>query len=129
MAFIKRLGYYLVGLSIGLIFLSIFLRKKSEETGTSFCYLPNCRVLKDLRSKPLLYSEEIKAMLANKTIDSTTVSNFLNNGDVNFSESDTEGKPCKTYIIEGKVKEKGAILTVKNCSSKVSIESFKLAEN
>jgi len=56
MGFIKRLGWYLLGLSVGLIFLVFFLKKKSDETGVSFCYLPNCRVLKDIRSKPLFSS-------------------------------------------------------------------------
>ena len=33
MPFLKRLGYFLVGLSLGLIFLAFFLRKKTDETG------------------------------------------------------------------------------------------------
>ncbi len=53
MAFLKRLGYYMVGLAIGIVILTFLLKKKTTETGTSFCYFPNCRVLKELRSKPL----------------------------------------------------------------------------
>ena len=63
MAFLKRLGFYLIGFSIGLVFLFFFLKKKSDETGASFCYLPNCRVLKELRSKPLAYSKQIDQMI------------------------------------------------------------------
>ncbi|MEP0212833.1 MAG: DUF4258 domain-containing protein [Cellulophaga sp.] len=126
MAFIKRLGWYLVGLSIGIVFLTFFLKKKSDETGTEFCYFPNCRVLKDLRSKPLSYSDEIKVLLNNKTIDSTTVSYFLNDGDIDFGNSDTKSTPCKTYKIEGLVKEKEAILTVINCTNKVVVDKIDL---
>lgn len=122
--FLKRLGYFLVGLSIGLIFLSIFLKKKSEETGVSFCYLPNCRTLKDIRSKPLSYSEEIKQLIANKELDTTSINSILLDGDVDFGKSDTKSVPCKTYFIEGTFKEKEAVLTVKNCESKAVVEKI-----
>ncbi|WBU89148.1 hypothetical protein [Cellulophaga omnivescoria] len=126
MAFIKRLGWYLVGLSIGIVFLTVFLKKKSDETGTEFCYFPNCRVLKDLRSKPLSYSNDIQVLLNNKTIDSTTVAYFFNNGDIDFGNSDTKSTPCKTYKIEGLVKEKQAILTVINCTDKVVVDKISI---
>ncbi|ADY30791.1 MULTISPECIES: hypothetical protein [Cellulophaga] len=128
MAFIKRLGWYLVGLSIGIVFLTFFLKKKSDETGTEFCYFPNCRVLKDLRSKPLSYSNDIKTLLNNKTIDSTTVAYFLNDGDIDFGNSDTKSTPCKTYKIEGLIKEKEAVLTVINCTDKVVIDKIDLSK-
>ncbi|SNQ43616.1 hypothetical protein [Cellulophaga lytica] len=128
MAFIKRLGWYLVGLSIGIVFLTFFLKKKSDETGTEFCYFPNCRVLKDLRSKPLSYSNDIKTLLNNKTIDSTTVAYFLNDGDIDFRNSDTKSTPCKTYKIEGLIKEKEAVLTVINCTDKVVIDKIDLSK-
>ena len=122
--FLKRLGFFLVGLSIGLVFLAVFLRKKSDETGVSFCYLPNCRTLKDIRSKPLTYSEEIKQLINNKELDSTIISSFLLDGDVDFGDSDTKSKPCKTYLIQGEVHQKEAILTVSNCASKARVESI-----
>ena len=59
MAFLRRLGWYLVGLSIGIVFLVFFLKKKSGEEGIDFCYFPNCRVLKDMRSKPLTFGEAL----------------------------------------------------------------------
>ena len=122
--FIKRLGFFLVGLSIGLIFLAVFLKKKSDETGVSFCYLPNCRTLKDIRSKPLSYSEEINQLILNKELDSTIINSFLFDGDVDFGKSDTKSTPCKTYLIEGEVNQKEAVLTVKNCASKALVESI-----
>ncbi|SFW22201.1 hypothetical protein [Cellulophaga fucicola] len=126
MAFIKRLGWYLVGLSIGIVFLTFFLKKKSEDTGTEFCYFPNCRVLKDLRSKPLSYSDEIKVLFTNKSLDSTAVAHFLTDGEIDFGSSDTKSTPCKTYKIEGLVKEKEAVLTVVNCTNKVLVDKIKI---
>ncbi len=124
MAFVKRLGFYLFGLAIGLIFLSIFLKKKSEETGVSFCYLPNCRVLKDLRSKKLSYSNDIQNAIREKQIDSLQINQFLLDGDVDFGKSDTESKPCKTYFIENDLNDKTATLKIKSCNNKILIEAL-----
>jgi hypothetical protein len=119
--FIKRLGYFLVGLSIGIVFLAFFLKKKSDQTGVSFCYFPNCRVLKDLRSKPIYYSDRISEMLQNKEIDTLTINHFFREGEVNFGESDTKSKPCKTYIIEDEIESKVITLKVKNCPERITI--------
>ena len=126
MAFIKRLGWYLVGLSIGIVFLTLFLKKKSEETGAEFCYLPNCRVLKDIRSKKLSYSDEVQQLINNNQLDSLGIAHFLNDGDIDFGNSDTKSTPCKTYKIEGLLKEKEAVLIVKNCTNKVMIEQLEV---
>ncbi|MBD0849410.1 DUF4258 domain-containing protein [Maribacter arenosus] len=125
MAFLKRLGFYLFGLSIGLIFLSIFLRKKSEATGVEFCYFPNCRTLKDIRSKPLTYSGDIRAMMDNEQLDSLMISYFLTDGKVDFKNSDTKSKPCRTYIIEADVNKKKAVMTVRNCPDSSLIDKVK----
>ena len=123
MAFLKRLGFYLIGLSIGLVFLAFFFKKKSEETGIEFCYFPNCRTLKDIRSKPISYSDEIQVQLQNKQIDSTDISYFLNDGDIDFKKSDTKSKPCKIYFIKGELKGKDAVLKVRNCAEKAVLEN------
>jgi len=123
--FIKRLGYFMVGLSIGIVFLTFFLKKKSDETGVTFCYFPNCRVLKDLRSKPLYYSDQISEMLKIKEIDTLMIHNFFTEGDVNFGDSDTKSTPCKTYSIENVIADKMLILKVKNCPEKVTITELK----
>ncbi|MCM4163117.1 MULTISPECIES: DUF4258 domain-containing protein [unclassified Arenibacter] len=122
MAFLKRLGFFLFGLSIGLVFLTIFLKKKSEETGTEFCYFPNCRTLKDIRTKQISYSDAIGQMIRAKELDSTDINSFLHSGDVDFGKSETKTSPCKTYYIEGFVKDRAAILKVNNCSEKAVIE-------
>jgi len=128
MAFLKRLGFYLIGLSIGLVFLFFFLKKKSDETGVSFCYFPNCRVLKELRSKPFTYSKQIDQMVADQTLDTLTIDYFMNEGDVNFKKSNTKNTTCKTYLIEGVVKEKLMALTVKNCDSTVLIDKIQVLD-
>ncbi|CAM3619716.1 DUF4258 domain-containing protein [Zobellia roscoffensis] len=124
MDFLKRLGFYLIGLSIGIIFLTFFFKKKSEETGVSFCYFPNCRTLKNIRSKPMSYSEDVSRLFSKKQLDTLDIVNILRNGEVDFSNSETKTSPCKTYIIEGSIKDKEAILKVRNCQEKALLESI-----
>jgi hypothetical protein len=124
MAFLKRLGYYMIGLTIGILFLTLFLKKKTSETGTSFCYFPNCRVLKELRSKPFEYSDTISQLVSKKQLDSAEIALFFREGDVNFKESDTKATPCTSYLIEYEVKGKEASLQVYNCEALVRIEQI-----
>lgn len=115
MSFLKRLGFYLIGLSIGLVFLAFFLNRKKAQ----FCYLPNCRVLKELRSKPLSYSEAVLQQLDALALDTTDVLHFLTDGDVDFRASETKAKPCKIYEIEADIAEEPLLLRVQNCDSTV----------
>lgn len=126
MSFLKRLGFYLGGFAIGILFLALFLRKKSDETGVNFCYFPNCRTLKDIRSKSLYYSDAVQRQLSEKELDTMDIVFLLNEGNVDFSKSDTKSTPCKTYFIEGKQKDQKLSAWVKNCSEKASIESVSI---
>ncbi|RIV30690.1 DUF4258 domain-containing protein [Flagellimonas lutimaris] len=118
MAFLKRLGWYLVGLSIGLIFLVFILKKKSGEEGIDFCYFPNCRVLKDMRSKPLTFSESLPEQYQ----DTLMIQAFLQDGDVDFGKSDTKSEPCKTYFISHEYNGEELELKAKNCKNQVTVE-------
>ncbi|MFT6369089.1 MAG: hypothetical protein ACJAWH_000164 [Maribacter sp.] len=122
MPFIKRLGFYLFGISIGILFLAFFFKKKTQDTGVYFCYFPNCRTLKDIRSKPMYYSDEVSTQLLNKQLDSTDIVSLLTHGDVDFGSSETKSTPCKTYIIEGIIKDEEMVATVRNCRKKVTLE-------
>ncbi|PKA96490.1 hypothetical protein B0O79_0125 [Flavobacteriaceae bacterium MAR_2009_75] len=124
MAFLKRLGFYLVGLSIGIVFLTFFLKKKSEDTGAEFCYFPNCRALKDLRSKPISFSDNVSQLMKTRKLDTLDITRFLKEGNVDFGQSDTKSNPCKIYIVEGELKNNQAILQFKNCRDRVVLEEI-----
>ena len=115
----------MIGLSIGIVFLTVFFKKKTEQTGTEFCYFPNCRTLKDIRSKELTYSEAINTLLEEKKLDSMDIANFLKNGDVDFKNSDTKSVPCRTYLIEAPINNKKAVLRVSNCPKKSILEDVR----
>ena len=111
MPLLKRIGYYLGGFAIGLVILAFIWKKKD----TQFCYSPNCRVLKDIRTK--------KLNLENISVnDTAVVQAILKKGDVIFSKSDTKSKPCRTYFI----KNKEAEIQVKNCDSIAIVEKLSL---
>ncbi len=125
MKFYQRLAYYLLGLLIGGIFVFYFLGAKAESRGVSFCYLPNCRVLKDLRSKPFHYSSEASQKLTEKWIDTVDVKNTLTYGDVDFSKSNTKEGAGKKYIVKGKTIQNTPItLEVINYTDKVVLKDI-----
>lgn len=116
--FFKRLGWYLIGFSIGLVFLVFFVKKKSGEKGIEFCYFPNCRVLKDIRSKPISYSDNIETHFGK---DSILWNSFFREGTIDFGQSDTKSKDCKTYLISN---DDGNKIQLKNCDSEVVVETY-----
>ena len=124
MAFLKRLGFYLAGLSLGLIFLAFFLKKKSEETGVSFCYLPNCRVLKDLRTKTYEFSPDLQQRIQSNQLDTTGLGLLFTEGSINFDESNPRNKPCGEYKLEGTINQQEVSILLKSCKDKVLIEAI-----
>lgn len=122
MAFLKRFGWYLIGFSIGLVFLTIFLKKKSEDTGVEFCYLPNCRVLKALREQPLEVTE-----LLQKKVDTAAVAYLLREGDVDFQSSEPRGEPCGTFNVSGCYNEQQLQLTLQRCDSITRLTDYSLS--
>lgn len=121
MPFLKRLGYFLIGLSIGLIFLTFFLKRKSDETGVEFCYLPNCRVLKELRSKPLVVDPSLGPIA-----DSLVIKVILEDGDVLFRKSDTKATPCKKYVVRGESGQQEFQLTFLNCEAETRLKDYQI---
>ncbi|WP_431123566.1 DUF4258 domain-containing protein [Flagellimonas flava] len=120
MAFLRRLGWYLVGLSIGIVFLVFFLKKKSGENGIDFCYFPNCRVLKDMRSKPLSFGEQVPVQFR----DTILIQSFLKDGDIDFGNSDTKSEPCKTYKVLLSDGNQQKEMIAKNCPDGLIVEGI-----
>ncbi|MEK6451095.1 MULTISPECIES: DUF4258 domain-containing protein [Myroides] len=106
MKFPQRLAYYLFGLLIGAMFLFFFFGEKK----TDFCYLPNCRVLKDLRSKPVLYSNDAEVKLTEGWVTKDDIRKTLMYGKVDFSESKVELEKGKLYVISGRNSENEPII-------------------
>jgi hypothetical protein len=125
MKFIQRLGYYLGGFAVGLIILAYFLSGKNASCD----YGPNARTVKNIASKPLIYSEEVEAFVNNYNLDSTTVRNLIRYGSVDFSKSDTSLDSCKLYHIDNSFKKKELYLKISNCEFRATILSLQYLED
>ncbi len=116
-----RFAYYLIGLVMGLFFVSLMFSGKDTRCN----YFPNARVLNDLRNKPFYYSDNASAILSKKRIDTSDIKNTLKYGDVDFHNSNTILKKGKLYVIEGKTKKNEAIIIkVINYSESVVLEDI-----
>lgn len=117
MTLLQRIGYYLGGFSIGLIILAFFLNGKK----VSCDYGPEARVLKNINTKKIIFSEAIIAKIDANILDSTTISYLLKKGDINFTNSLPREKPCGIYVIEGEYQSIEMLMTVENCDSIATI--------
>ena len=113
MSFIHRFGYYLVGAVLGSIVVYFVWGKKK----TTFCWLPNCRTLKDFRVKKRVFSEPVQILVNNKELDTAAITDAYTNGIVDFSRSNTKLKSCKTYILNSTYHKKSYEFLIENCDS------------
>jgi hypothetical protein len=115
---IKRIGYYLVGLSLGCIGVYFFWQKKKA----TFDYGMDARTLKTIRKKERLFSEDAKNAMLKFDIDTLKISTILYTGDVDFGKGNPRQKPCAEYYITGGKELENLSLLVKRCDSTATIE-------
>jgi hypothetical protein len=95
-SFTKRLKYYGIGFGIGLIFVIFFFKNRGCT------WLPDNRVKSSILERLIVLPESQEAQFAKLKMTKKEVLNFLNKGDVDFSESDKSGvnKRYKVYYKE-----------------------------
>lgn len=127
MSLFKRFGFYLFGVCLGLIFVAYLFKEKKAE----FCYLPNCRTLKTIRTQDTLtYSVEIQNLMDNRKVAKENIDSILTYGEVNFSKSSidrSEGSPtekCNTYYVDGYINNEPVELVVYNCKFSAEIRGL-----
>lgn len=111
MKFSQRLGYYMGGFAIGMVFLAFFLTGKRAQC----TWLPEDRVLADIRRKSIKLSPQVRTLLQDKKLDTLTIQKILLYGDVDFGKSNTDTIPCNVYYLEGKKELAQVALRVQNC--------------
>jgi len=120
MDLLKRVGYYLIGFSLGAVVV-YFIWHKKEVT---FDYGMDARTLKTIRIREKIYSKEAQSTLEKNKLDTLAINFILKNGDVNFGKSKQREKPCAKYMIEGEYKEKRIDLWVVRCDSTSTIKKI-----
>jgi len=117
MQLLKRVGYYLIGFSLGAIAVAFFWKQKEA----TFDYGMDARTLKTIRIKKRIYSDKAKKSMAKYQIDSLKITTILQYGDVDFGKSKPRQKPCAEYYISGKKNLKTVHLIIKRCDSTATI--------
>ncbi len=123
MTFKQRLPFFLGGLTIGIIIVIFVFGKKNS----SFDYGPNARVLKTLRVKERIFSEDaLKILNTSSEIDTVIISQILKNGNVDLMNKIKLDSCLYQYNIKGKKELKNITLTVINCDSSAIIKSISI---
>lgn len=120
MKFIQRLGYYSIGLVIGVIILLFFLGGKK----TSCDYGLDARVIKNISTKKTSYSSEALQSFSQYQIDTSQYKTILQDATVNFGESQTDLDSCKIYILESKYASEKYKLQIENCDSIARVQKL-----
>jgi len=117
----KRFFFYFSGFAIGIVLLFFFVG--GSGASCEYNYGPTARTLKNIRLKERVYSMEVLNTLENHQLDTSDVSTVLKNGDVLFSESNTELDSCKIYVVEGESRNQWLKMTIENCENKATVQS------
>ena len=112
-----RLVYFSGGFFIGILLLIFILKGKK----TSCAYGPESRTLKNIGQKKRDFSDTALHFFNQNKIDTSAFATLLKNGDVIFSESNTELDSCKQYVIKGKIDEKNLKVRIENCEKVATV--------
>ncbi|MES2486494.1 MAG: DUF4258 domain-containing protein [Bacteroidota bacterium] len=123
MKFKHRLAYYLFGLCLGGFLVAFIFTGRGQD----FCYLPNCRVLKSIRTKGFTVSKEAQAKFNEKWVTSDDIKKTLEFGDIDFDKSNKQQKGGgKLYIIEGRnAKNEPITIEVINFENRAVLKDIK----
>jgi len=116
----NRLIYFMGGFLIGICILIFIWDKKN----TKFPYMPDARVINDVNSKNVHYSNKLHTAFAKNIITASQVQNILKNGNVNFSKSNTKLDSCKIYVIEKILSTKNYSISLENCTNEVRVFDY-----
>ena len=117
MKLLYRIGYYLLGLFIGFILLSLIFKGKK----TTCNYGPNDRVISNLSKKR--WNSKLVDIVS---FDSISFHEFLDMARVDFNKSDTSKDSCKIYYLNGYWKEQAISLELENCEKNVNLIHFNI---
>lgn len=123
MKIIHRFAYFSVGLFFGIVILIFFLGGKRASCD----YSPNARVLKNIRIKDRVFTDEAMQAFSTGNIDTSGVSAILENGKVDFGKSKTDmDHPCNIYFVLGEFQERKLELQIENCENTATIQKAEI---
>lgn len=96
LTFNKRLRLYLIGFAIGLPIMWGLMRHKNVMP------MPSEIITEQVLANPIQYSKHARCRMECRNITEDEILAVLKMGDVNYSKSEVQAKPCKKYAFEGK---------------------------
>lgn len=123
MTFWKRLRTYFVGVGIGLIVVYFFFGDRDLNNWT-----PQSRVLNGIDSAEVKISERAACQLKCLSIETEDLKEVKAAAKVNFSESNTQKKPCPVYRLESSWRERDYQLIYELCEREETAELISLIQ-
>lgn len=122
MTFTQRLLKYLMGVSIGLVFVAMAFGPRAFSCN----YFPNARVLEEATAKNLKLTNEAAVFFETEGLDSTFLQKKLfSKSKVDFDKSDKNGVPCRTYLADYKDDTKDYQMVFEICKETSKLISIK----
>lgn len=99
MNFRDRLKMYALGFIAGCFLVVLFFGRRNSCKNYLSHYLPEGRVIQEIKAKPISYSADAMKQLQDLNIDTADFRNIIISGsDVDFGNSEPRAKPCGKFI-------------------------------
>lgn len=122
MTFTQRLLRYLMGASIGLVFVAMAFGPRAFSCN----YFPNARVLEEATAKNLQFSKEAKDFFEAEKLDSVFLKKKLfSKSKIDFDKSNKDGVPCRSYLADYKDETKNYEMVFEVCRETSKLVSIK----
>lgn len=117
MTFWRRLRTYLVGVGLGLLLVYVIFGDRDLSFWT-----PQGRVLTAIDSSEQSLSEKAICQMACLNITKADILEIQKTASVDFSESETQKKPCPAYRIYAKLEESDYVLIWQVCENQEKVK-------
>ena len=116
---IKRIVLFGFGALISIFFLS--LGPENRLKNTFYAYIDyfniNKRVIYHLTNEETLFSTKSECQMVYYNLEKTNVLDVLDGGEVNFSKSEKDRKPCQIFLIEKNINDDFYEVLFEYCSN------------
>lgn len=119
----RRFLFYGVGLAMGLVITKFIAKQKGAE----FTYLPEGRVIKNLKTKKIVFHEKMNCYFDHADFTENQFENLFEEADLEvvFSESEAQKEPYAWYQLYADYQGKSYGFVVENQDSIIQVQSFK----
>ena len=125
---LRRIILFGFGALISVFFLSLGPENRLKKTFYAYVDYFNVdkRVIYHLNSDETFFSTKSECQLVYYNLSKIELLSVLDGGEVNFSKSDKDRKPCQLYFVENMINNNSAEVLFEYCSvdNKVTVKSF-----